>query len=1337
MRICEPGKSSEIRKMTSKLKHTGLFYKLLQKFSAAIISATHIFDSLIYQLIQNISGTAFGKTIHKFLIKIRLAKMSGQGKRNHNYRLATPSRLMAIFLLIGFLSFFWFSAKSNALTATLYPDGDVTRGWTAVTGCGSTSHWDCLNETTNSAADFVNTGTGGTTGEIEEYTLTSAASSNVSISHIRVIVYANNQACNGNTPNCDQITINMRIGGNLTTGQTYTLTTTNTAYAAAFSGTWASDSDLQIQVVRTRVGGGNSANADDDVILTSARAEIIYTKDTTFTQSSYRWFANSDSAPPIDVGSPLAANSTAATAPAMGTPFRLRLNIRIGTEGAAVGDAAFKLQYAERGNDNSCDSSFSAESYTNVQASSGVIRYYNNTTAANGDSLATNANDPTDGGNPLVRQTYIEGNIFTIQSTIATSSNGLWDFALVMADASGGQAYCIRAVKQAGTLLDIYSVVAEISAPTALLNQSNYRWFNHDAQLNFTQTSITNKGVEGTTSGTIFGTATSPDGTYVAYAQSASPYVVIFKRTGDTFTKLADPATLPAGLSASAAFSNDGTYLVIGHDVSPFITIYKRSGDTFTKLTNPATLPVDKVNSASFSGDDIYLALSATTVSIGQSPTIVYKRSGDTFTKLTDPPLPEDNYSCTGDCGKEVSFSSDGIYLAAASAYTPSITIYKRSGDSFSRLNPPDYPVLPDNTFDTIADTVCLSQDATYLGVGHNSSPFITVYKRSGDSFNRLSGVDIIPNARIQACKFSPDGKYLIAGKGELGDALYIYKREGDSFYKTASPLQIIANDPIYGFSFNSANTHLSIARNGDATGFNVQDGVFTRIINPEGTVTNSAWGVAISPDSKYVTFAHSGTPYISTFKRSGDSFAKLTNPTDLPAADGRGAAYSPDGTYLSISHDTTPFITIYKRSADTFTKLANPTDLPTGNGWDTEFSSDGVYLAVSHTTSRYITIYKRSGDTFTKLADPDVLPTATGRGVAFSPDTTYLAVGLASSPYIAIYKRSGDTFTKLTNPIATPTGIAYGATFSPNSNYLVIAHTTSPFVTIYERSGDTFTKLADPATLPTGNGWGAAFSSDGLYLSIAQETSPYVVTYRRSGNTFTKQADPSVIPEGQGRSIAISSIGYTVLGLWDNKRMHFYKSDISASIGSALASQNTPLDSLAENTPVRLRLLVRATNAAVPQNSGSYKLQYALRGGDNVCDSSFTNETYNNVTDSTSIRFYNGNDYAGKVGIQTSVDDPTGTGSNINQTHVVANPFTNLYADVTAGNNAVYDFALVNINASSGTYCFRVVKSDENPLDSYSVIPELTIAGFTPPVLNDIQIQGGTTIDSGTHIDN
>ena len=48
----------------------------------------------------------------------------------------------------------------------------------------------------------------------------------------------------------------------------------------------------------------------------------------------------------------------------------------------------------------------------------------------------------------------------------------------------------------------------------------------------------------------------------------------------------------------------------------------------------------------------------------------------------------------------------------------------------------------------------------------------------------------------------------------------------------------------------------------------------------------------------------------------------KLANPATLPTGDGRGCAFDPTGTYLAVAHENSPYITIYKRSGDTFTKL-------------------------------------------------------------------------------------------------------------------------------------------------------------------------------------------------------------------------------------------------------------------------------------------------------------------------------------------------------------------------------------------------------------------------------
>ena len=55
------------------------------------------------------------------------------------------------------------------------------------------------------------------------------------------------------------------------------------------------------------------------------------------------------------------------------------------------------------------------------------------------------------------------------------------------------------------------------------------------------------------------------------------------------------------------------THLAAGQNNTPFFTIYSRSGDTFTKLTDPATLPPANVRGATFSNNGDYLAVAHNT----------------------------------------------------------------------------------------------------------------------------------------------------------------------------------------------------------------------------------------------------------------------------------------------------------------------------------------------------------------------------------------------------------------------------------------------------------------------------------------------------------------------------------------------------------------------------------------------------------------------------------------------------------------------------------------------------------------------------------------------------
>ena len=76
-----------------------------------------------------------------------------------------------------------------------------------------------------------------------------------------------------------------------------------------------------------------------------------------------------------------------------------------------------------------------------------------------------------------------------------------------------------------------------------------------------------------------------------------------------TFTKLSDPATLPASTGCGVAFDSTSTYMAVAHVTSPYITIYKRSGDTFTKLSNPATLPASTGLDVAFDSTSTYMAV--------------------------------------------------------------------------------------------------------------------------------------------------------------------------------------------------------------------------------------------------------------------------------------------------------------------------------------------------------------------------------------------------------------------------------------------------------------------------------------------------------------------------------------------------------------------------------------------------------------------------------------------------------------------------------------------------------------------------------------------------------
>lgn len=298
--------------------------------------------------------------------------------------------------------------------------------------------------------------------------------------------------------------------------------------------------------------------------------------------------------------------------------------------------------------------------------------------------------------------------------------------------------------------------------------------------------------------GDAFGTDFSPvtpDGEYLAVTHTTTPFVTIYEHFGDTYTKLSNPGTLPAGIGRRASFSPNGDYLAVSHDVSPFITIYKRSGDTFTKLPNPASLPTGDTRGISFSPDSIYLAVVQTA-----SPYInIYKRTAgtDTFVKLTNPS------TLPAGASYGAAFSPNGLYLAIGHDTSPYITIYKQSGDTFTKLGNP--AALPAGQ----GRGVAFSPDSTYLAIGTTAGTWISLYKRSGDVFTKLPDPTPGPTSSVDAVEFSPNGSYLVLS-ALYSPYFYIYERAGDVFTKTTNPATLPTFRTMQS-SFSPDNLYLAV----------------------------------------------------------------------------------------------------------------------------------------------------------------------------------------------------------------------------------------------------------------------------------------------------------------------------------------------------------------------------------------------------------------------------------------------------------------------------------------------------------------------------------------------
>ncbi|MEX0877503.1 MAG: hypothetical protein WDZ40_01410 [Candidatus Spechtbacterales bacterium] len=160
------------------------------------------------------------------------------------------SALFMVFSVFLFSALFFMDNSVFAdyqTTGRVYPESDVSTQFNGCSGgsCGS-GHWAVLDEVSYDFTDYIYDDNGGG-GEIEEFEMTSVAGTS-QVNEVRVNFRAYSEGgCSGA---CDEIDVNIFIGGSYRGVQSITLPTTDQQYTLTWVGPYGSDGDLRVQLVR-------------------------------------------------------------------------------------------------------------------------------------------------------------------------------------------------------------------------------------------------------------------------------------------------------------------------------------------------------------------------------------------------------------------------------------------------------------------------------------------------------------------------------------------------------------------------------------------------------------------------------------------------------------------------------------------------------------------------------------------------------------------------------------------------------------------------------------------------------------------------------------------------------------------------------------------------------------------------------------------------------------------------------------------------------------------------------------------------------------------------------
>jgi len=394
-----------------------------------------------------------------------------------------------------------------------------------------------------------------------------------------------------------------------------------------------------------------------------------------------------------------------------------------------------------------------------------------------------------------------------------------------------------------------------------------------------------------------------------------------------------------------------------------------------------------------------------------------------------------------------------------------------------------------------------------------------------------------------------------------------------------------------------------------------------------------------------------------------------------------------------------------------------------------------------------------------------------TGGNGGTSVDATFASTPISGNLLVAVAGAAGNTTLSMSasgwtqaiqNNGTTTQVIFYKIATSSEPTVITVNSTASLHMGlhIYEYSGVETNGPLEGTSSSTGNG---TTTTSGSYTTIQPDTlliAAFTIlgqgTFGTYTNSFTKRNDLANNTGSQGRgtytggdrvvsatSTYSTAATSTVSGAWTGQLAAF-RSNIgftqsafrwftnvnASSVGPPLTPLQDQVVTVSDpGTAMRLRMLIHVSSSQLAVSNRSFKLQFANKGGGTCAAPS---STYADVTTSTAISYYDNSNVANGDSITpTSTDPQHGTDSLAYETYVEQNNFTNTKSAIAVGYDGLWDFPVVDNNASSGaTYCLRAVETLNNlPLDSYGVYPQAILGNVGPSIDGGLILNGGNNI--------